>query len=101
MPPPAPARTLRFELGAGKLNEECFALAEGERIEYRFESTAAVDFNLHTHRGREVVTPVDVKRTRAQSGTFASPRAEEYCLTWTNAGGVPAHVSGEWRRLPR
>jgi hypothetical protein len=100
-PPPAPAtRDFRFEIPAGRFAEECFQLTERERIEYRFDATQTVDFNLHTHRGGEIVTPVDVKRTRAQSGTFASPRAEEYCMTWTNANAVPTHITGEWRRLP-
>ena len=94
-----PARPFTLELQAGKVAEECFALAATERVEYRFEATAAVDFNLHTHRGGELITPVDVKRTRAQAGTYASPRAEEYCLMWTNAGATPAYVRGEWKRL--
>ena len=98
-PPASANRPFNLELPAGKDAEECFALAAAERVEYRFEATAAVDFNLHTHRGSEVVTPVDVKRTRAQAGTYTSPRAEEYCLMWTNTGATPAFVRGEWRRL--
>jgi hypothetical protein len=98
-PPSPPARAITLEIRAGKFAEECFALASGERIEYQFQATTPVDFNLHTHRGGEIVTPVDVKRTRAQSGTYASPRAEEYCMMWTNGGAVPMHVSGEWKRL--
>ena len=99
--PELPPRALRIEIASGKIAEECFALAADERIDYQFESTAGVDFNLHTHRGGEIVTPVDVKRTRAQAGVFASPRAEEYCMMWTNVSGVPAHVIGQWRRLRR
>ena len=99
--PELPPRALRIEIASGKIAEECFALAADERIDYQFESTAGVDFNLHTHRGGEIVTPVDVKRTRAQAGVFASPRAEEYCMMWTNVSGVPAHVTGQWRRLRR
>jgi hypothetical protein len=95
----APAHPFNLELQAGKTAEECFALTAAERIEYRFEATTAVDFNLHTHRGGETITPVDVKRTRAQAGTYAAPRAEEYCLMWTNAGATPAFVRGEWRQL--
>ena len=95
----SPIRPFNLELPAGKDAEECFVLAAAERVEYRFEATAAVDFNLHTHRGGQLVTPVDVKRTRAQAGIYASPRAEEYCLMWTNTGAAPAYVRGEWRRL--
>jgi hypothetical protein len=96
-----PPRPLRIEIQSGKIAEECFALAAEERIDYQFEASAGVDFNLHTHRGGQIVTPVDVKRTRAQAGIFASPRAEEYCMMWTNVSAVPAHVTGQWRRLRR
>jgi hypothetical protein len=99
--PELPPRPLRIEIQSGKIAEECFALAAEERIDYQFEATAGVDFNLHTHRGGEIVTPVDVKRTRAQAGIFASPRAEEYCMMWTNVSAIPAHVTGQWRRLRR
>ena len=99
--PDAPSRPLRLEIGPTRIAEECFALAAGERIDYQFEATTAVDFNLHTHRGNDIITPVDVKRTRAQAGVFASPAAESYCMMWTNVGAVPAHVIGQWRRLRR
>lgn len=95
-PPPSP---LALEVRTGKLAEECFSLAAGERIEYRFEASVPLDFDLHTHRGREVVAPVRIERTREQAGTFTSPHREDYCLTWTNRGAIPAYVKGEWRRL--
>ena len=99
--PQLPPRALRLEIQSGKIAEECFALAADELIAYQFEAIAGVAFTLNTHRGGEIVMPVDVKRTRAQAGMFASPRAEEYCMMWTNVSGVPAHITGQWRRLRR
>ena len=100
--PPEPAPSpLSIAIQSGKIAEECFTLAEGERIDYQFRSTAAVDFNLHTHRGNDIVMPVDVRATRVQSGTYASPRREDYCMMWTNSAAIPAHISGEWRRMRR
>ena len=95
---PAP-RVLSIEIQPGKVAEECFKMAAGERIDYRSQASGAVDFNLHTHRGKELVMPVDVRATRAQSGIYSSTLSEDYCLMWTNAAAVPAHVTGEWRRL--
>lgn len=94
--PPTP---LAIQIQSGKIAEECFALAAGERIEYQFEATIPLDFNLHTHRGREIVMPVKVERTREQAGTYTSPQREEYCLMWTNPGAVPARITGQWGRL--
>lgn len=94
--PPSP---LALEVRTGKLAEECFTLAAGERIEYQFEASVPLGFDLHTHRGREVVSPVQIERTREQAGTFTAPQREDYCMTWTNRGAVPAHITGQWRRL--
>jgi hypothetical protein len=101
VPAPLAPRGLAMSIQPGKYAEECFSMAEGERIDYQFQSSAPLDFNLHTHRGAELVTPVEVRQTRAQSGTYSSPRQEDYSMMWTNAGGVPAHLSGQWRRVRR
>jgi hypothetical protein len=96
-----PPKALRIEIQAGKIAEECFSLARGERVDYQFEATTPVDFNFHTHRGNEIVMPVNVHRTRAQAGVFSSPAAEDYCMMWTNAGAVPSYVTAQWKRLRR
>lgn len=94
-----PATPVTLSVQAGKVAEECFALTAGERVEYQFEASVPLDFSLHTHRGREVVMPVQIARTREQAGTFTSPQREDYCMMWTNRSAVPAHITGEWRRL--
>lgn len=98
---PAMVRPLQLQIAPGKAAEECQSLDPGDRVEWRFDSSARVDFNLHFHRGREVVTPVDNPRTQHESGVFIATLGEEYCLMWNNAGGVPAFVNGEIRRLRR
>jgi len=100
--PPEPSpRSLALSIQAGKIAEECFTIGAGERIDYQFEASTPVDFNFHTHRGKEIVTPVDIKKTRSQAGIFASPRAEDYCMMWSNESAVPVIVKGEWRMLRR
>ena len=91
--------SIKREIANGKMAEECFKLAKGERIRYAFKSSLPVAFNLHFHLGREVVMPVKVDRTPEESATFAAPQAEDYCLMWTNSSAVPAFVTGEWQRL--
>ena len=88
------ALDLRIE--GSRPSEKCVALEAKDGVAYRFESTIAVDFNIHTHRGREVVAPVRHDQVRAHSGTFAADLPGEYCLTWENRSGVPAFVTGEW-----
>jgi len=63
-------------------HEECVALAPGDRLQYRFGSTAPLAFNIHYHEGRAVVMPVTRERVSADEGTFAPLVAQEYCLMW-------------------
>ena len=95
---PSWSKPLNLRLDAGKSAEECLTLDAAARIAWRFESTASVDFNVHFHRGRDLVTPVERLRTRTDSGTFSAPIAESYCLMWMNASAIPAFVSGELQR---
>jgi hypothetical protein len=58
------------------------SLAPGDRLQYRFGSTAPLAFNIHYHEGRAVVMPVTRERVSADEGTFAPLVAQEYCLMW-------------------
>lgn len=98
---PLLVKPLKLQIASGKAVEECLSLDAGDRLEWRFDATARVDFNLHFHRGREVVTPVETRNTQQQSGVYIATLREDYCLMWSNAGGVPAFVNGEIRRPRR
>ncbi len=80
-----PGRPLEVEarpLPPYESHEECVALAPGDRLQYRFESTAPLAFNIHYHEGKAVVMPVTRERVRADEGTFAPLVAQDYCLMW-------------------
>ena len=64
-------------------------LDAGDRVEYSFESTEPVDFNIHYHEGNAVVMPIAREKTRADAGVFASPTRQDYCLMW-EAGAAGA-----------
>ena len=66
------------------LAEECFKLAGGQSIGYAFASSAPVDFNIHFHRGNDVVYPVKADGAQSAADRFTAPSTEEYCLMWTN-----------------
>jgi hypothetical protein len=67
-----------------QIAEECVKLAAGQSITYSFEATAVVDFNIHFHKGDEVVYPVKHDLVRRGDDRFAAGSAEDYCLMWTN-----------------
>jgi hypothetical protein len=78
--------------------EECFKLPGGETIGYAFESSATMDFNIHFHRGKDVVYPVKVDAVRRADDRFTAPSAEEFCLMWTNGTAAMVTVKGALSR---
>ncbi|MEO8383595.1 MAG: hypothetical protein ABI583_00025 [Betaproteobacteria bacterium] len=69
---------------AGKVHEKCLALTPPQKIEYHFESSAKVNFNLHYHKGDQVYYPVKLDRINAESGLYEAKAKETYCLMWEN-----------------
>ena len=78
---------------AGKVHEKCLTLTPPQKIEYRFESTAKVDFNLHYHKGDQVYYPVKLDRTNAESGLYEAKARETYCLMWENKTGADVELT--------
>ena len=61
----------------------------GDRVEFAFESTEPVDFNVHYHEDKTVVMPIVRDKSRADAGVFAPAIAQDYCLMW-EAGAAGA-----------
>ena len=74
--------------------EECFKLPGGQSIGYAFESSAPVDFNIHFHRGNDVLYPVKADAIPRADDRLIAPSTEEYCLMWTNRAQEMATVKG-------
>jgi hypothetical protein len=72
-----------------QIHEECFKLAQGDRVEFRFESTEPVDFNLHYHEGHAVVMPISREKSSEHAGAYLATLAQDYCLMW-EAGAAGA-----------
>ena len=85
--PDAP-RDVHQSLAPHALHEDCMKLAPGDRLDYRFTSSAPVAFNVHYHAGNAVVMPIAREAITADSGIFQPALAEDYCLMW-EAGPEP------------
>ncbi len=68
----------------GKVFEKCMTLTPPQKIEYRFESGAKLNFNLHYQKGDQVYYPVKLDRTNGESGLYEARAKEAYCLMWEN-----------------
>lgn len=80
-------------------HEECMHLEVGDRVEFAFESTQPVDFNIHYHEGKAIVIPISRNMTRGDSGVFASQIVQDYCLMW-EAGVTGAIIDYRIRLKP-
>jgi hypothetical protein len=86
------------QIAPGGFDEVCVRLARDEAIDYRFEASAPVDFNVHYHRGKDVFYPVRESQVRAATAQFRAPAADDYCLMWQNTGAAAVRVQGRVTR---
>ena len=93
--PAVAADVFALEIAPGNFNEHCLKIDAGKAIRYRFEAAAALDFNIHHHRGNDVLYPVKRDGIRRAQAEFRAPASGDYCLMWSNNGRVQVRVAGE------
>ena len=76
-----------------KVLEVCDRSKQGEAITWQFKGSAATDFNIHYHVGKQVSYPKKGKGVMADSGKLAIPADRSYCWMWTNKGKAPVNLS--------
>jgi hypothetical protein len=98
-PVDAPKIVQGYAVASYQIHEECLVLQPGERVEYRFESTEPVDFNIHYHEGNAVVMPLVREKSREDAGVYSVRIAQDYCLMW-EAGAAGATIDYRIRVRP-
>jgi hypothetical protein len=92
----------RFQHGTavapGKFAEVCGPLRKGQSVEWSFESDAALDFNIHYHRGKKVVFPAKQEAVRKSGGTLVVALDQDYCWMWTNKSGAEVKLGWSLKR---
>ncbi|HUP29371.1 MAG TPA: hypothetical protein VM122_04290 [Usitatibacter sp.] len=86
-------------LAPTKDHEVCTRMQKGETRRYHWKSDAAVDFNIHHHKGNDVIYPVKRPAMRGDGGSFTAKDADEYCWMWT-ARAANAKVEGRLEDPP-
>ncbi|MEA1890167.1 MAG: hypothetical protein U9N50_10360 [Pseudomonadota bacterium] len=81
------AENQSFNLRPSEVHESCHDLAAGAKLNYSFESSSMVLFNIHYHRGKEISYPVAEKMMMRSSGTLSADSLQTYCLMWSNSQG--------------
>lgn len=73
--------------------EACEKLAAGARVQWRYEASAPLDFNVHYHRGKKVDMPVRHDGVARAEALFKAASAQDYCWMWHNKTGAPVRLS--------
>ncbi len=89
----------RHAMSAYAMHQECFRAAAGERIEYLFESSEPVHFDLHYREGGATLLPVVKDGVRADAGVIPVLETRRLCLGW-EAGPAGASLDYRFRVRP-
>lgn len=81
-----PPAVLEATLRGGAFDELCVHLGAGESVRYAFDADARLDFNIHWHRGNDVLYPVKRDGVARLGGRFTADASQIYCLMWTHRG---------------
>jgi hypothetical protein len=92
IPPNAPHIVTAQKIAPWEIHEACADVRAGDRIDFRFDATEKVGFDLYYRQGPAVVIPLSRQDTTSDAGVFAVQIPGRYCLAW-KAGGAGAFVS--------
>lgn len=67
-----------------KFLEVCGKQKMGDSVAWQFKGSAATDFNIHYHVGKEVSYPENRKDVTSADGTLSAPLDQDYCWMWSN-----------------
>lgn len=97
--PDEPKAVVALAIHPYETHEQCAHLAPDDRLEYAFEATEPVAFDIRYHEGSVVVAPIVRESTRGDAGVFVARITRDYCLVW-EAGGAGALLDYRLRLRP-
>lgn len=90
--PGEPRVVPRQSIAPYEAHEDCMELAPGDRLDYRFQTTDPVAFNVHYHDGGLLVMPITRDGVTEDAGVYAPQIRQGYCLMW-EAGAAGATLA--------
>ena len=68
--------------------ERCFEMQAGQALRYRFKSSNVMDFDIHYHKGEELVYLVKEPSRNYGYGTEDIPVETTVCMSWVNRSRI-------------
>lgn len=75
------------------IHEDCMELVPGQILDYVFEASKPLNFNVHYHEDHDVVYGITKDGVSSDKGMFRCERKQYYCLMWTNPNSEPASLN--------
>ncbi len=97
--PDEPRSVTAFAIHPYETHVQCARLVPDDRLEYAFEATEPVNFDIRYREGVAVVAPIARESVRADAGVFIAQIDRDYCLVW-EAGGAGALLDYRLRLRP-
>ena len=85
-------------VAAGKFLEICGKLPAGLKVNWEFEASSPMDFNVHYHVGKDVVLPAELSAVATAKDMLTTQIPQDYCWMWTNPSPAAARISVRLRR---
>lgn len=79
-------------IAPGKFLEICESLAKDSAVAWQFKASAALNFNVHFHQGKEVAFPEKQDGVSELQGTLFAKSKEDYCWMWTNKSDAASSI---------
>ncbi|MGQ3095325.1 hypothetical protein [Roseateles sp.] len=74
----------KAEVQPTKFVEVCAKLKPGQKIAWSFQGSAAMNFNIHYHLGKETVYPAKLTEVREAAQTLRVEAEQVHCWLWSN-----------------
>lgn len=88
-----------FSAEPGKLVEYCGDLKTGDKVDWHFEASAPLDFNIHHHVGEAVHFAAKKDGVTTSKGELDAPSDQDFCWMWTNKSNTTISLDVELKRL--
>jgi hypothetical protein len=79
---PGQTKTANLDIAPYATREDCADLAQGDRLDYRFESNTPVKFTIYYRDSNMIIEPITRENAVQDAGVFAPRIAARYCLLW-------------------
>ncbi|HEY5366155.1 MAG TPA: hypothetical protein VIL19_06740 [Casimicrobiaceae bacterium] len=94
--PDTPYAVVAQPIAPWEVHEDCADVTAGDRIDFRFDASKALDFDLYYRQGIAVIIPLSRKNVTTDAGVFEVEIPGRYCLAWkagASGGVVSYHVT--------